>query len=110
MKTKAVRHFCHKPGEYLEFDFAGDKLGFVDPGAGEYTECSVLVCVLPFSGYTYVEALLDQTREELMHGLNNCLHILEAFQETLLVTILQHGSGKNTDMNQVLRNMPISGR
>lgn len=73
MKTKAVMHLDHKPGEFLEFDFAGDKLGYVDPDTGEYTDCSVLVCVLPFSGYTYVEALLDQTREELMHGLNNCL-------------------------------------
>jgi len=73
LKTKAVMHLEHKAGEYLEFDFAGDKLGFVDIDTGEYTECSVLVCVLPFSGYTYVEALLDQTREELMHGLNNCL-------------------------------------
>lgn len=72
-KTKAVMRLDHKPGEHLEFDFAGDKLSFVNPETGEYTECSVLVCVLPFSGYTYVEALLDQTREELMHGLNNCL-------------------------------------
>lgn len=76
MKTNAVMHFEQKPGEFLEFDFAGDKLQYVDPDTGVCTDCSVLVCVLPFSGYTYTEALLNQTREELMHGLNNCLEYI----------------------------------
>jgi len=36
-------HLEHRAGEYLEFDFAGDKLGFVDIETGEYPSKSVVL-------------------------------------------------------------------
>jgi len=69
----AVMHFDYKPGEYLQFDFAGDNMYYFDKQTGEKTLCPVLVCVLPFSSYVYVEALHSQTREQVIGGLNSCL-------------------------------------
>jgi transposase len=71
---KAVMHFEHEPAAMMMFDFAGDKLPLVDTETGEITLCPVLVCVLPFSGYTYIEALITARREQLLKGLNNCLN------------------------------------
>lgn len=70
---KAVMHFEHEPAASMMFDFAGDKIAFVDRDTGELVKCTVLVCTLPFSGYTYVEALLKANRERLLSALNNAL-------------------------------------
>lgn len=70
---KAVMHFEHEPAASMMFDFAGDKIAFVDRDTGELIKCTVLVCTLPFSGYTYVEALLAANRERLLSALNNAL-------------------------------------
>jgi transposase len=70
---KAVMHFEHDPAACLMFDFAGDKIPLVDIQTGEITKCSILVCTLPFSSYTYVEALLSANRQQLLKALNNAL-------------------------------------
>ena len=70
---KAVMLFDHEPAASMMFDFAGDKISFVDHKTGEITWCPVLVCVLPFSSYTYIEALLSAKREWLLKALNDAL-------------------------------------
>ena len=50
-------HLSHRAGDYLQVDFAGKKLHYIDVQTGEIVSCPVLICTLPFSGYTYVEAL-----------------------------------------------------
>jgi len=70
---KAVMLFDHEPAASMMFDFAGGKISIVDPQTGEITWCPVLVCVLPFSSFTYVEALLSAKRERLLQALNNAL-------------------------------------
>jgi len=72
--SHAVMHLDHKPGETLQVDFAGDKISYVDKETGLIVECPVLVCVLPYSSYMYVEALSCQGQEELVLSLNHCLH------------------------------------
>jgi hypothetical protein len=57
----------------MEADFAGSKLNYVNPFSGEIIYCPVLVCSLPFSGYTYVEALIDTKQENLFLALGRCL-------------------------------------
>jgi lambda repressor-like predicted transcriptional regulator len=39
---EAVMHFVHRPGETLQNDFAGGKLGYVEPSTGEWVVCDVL--------------------------------------------------------------------
>ena len=79
----AVMHFTHRPGEQMMVDFAGDTLSYVDRETGEIHPCQVLVCVLPFSNYTYVEALRSQKQEEFISGLSNALYYLEGSPQSI---------------------------
>jgi len=72
----AVMHFVHKPAECLQIDFAGKRLGYVEPSTGEWIWCEVLVCVMPFSHYLYVEALPSQKQGYFIAGLTRCLGFL----------------------------------
>jgi transposase len=73
---EAVMHFVHKPAECLQIDFAGTRLGYVEPSTGEWITCEVLVCVMPFSHYLYVEALPSQKQGSFIAGLTRCLGFL----------------------------------
>ena len=50
--SRATMHFTHRAGEYLEVDFAGKSLHYIDLQTGEMIVCPVLVCTLPNSSYT----------------------------------------------------------
>lgn len=69
----ASMHFSYEPGRLLQVDFAGDKLYYVDRQSGEMIFCPVLVCVLPYSGYSYVVALENASLPQFIKGLNQCL-------------------------------------
>jgi transposase len=71
--NNASMHFEYHPADMLLVDFAGDMLCYVDRQSGEVISCPVLVCVLPFSGYSYAIALPDATLPQVVHGLNQCL-------------------------------------
>lgn len=66
-------HLEHVPGGRMQVDFAGKKLSYVDMDSGELKECPVLVCALPFSGYAYVEALVDASQKKLYEALGRAL-------------------------------------
>jgi transposase len=66
-------HFDHVAGERMQVDFAGKKLSYVDKISGEITECPVLVCTLPYSGKTYVEALENASQSNLYESLSRAL-------------------------------------
>jgi transposase len=91
--SKAVMHFEHEPAASMMFDFAGDKIALVDHQTGEITWCPVLVCVLPFSGFTYIEALLSAKRERLLKALNNALSYFDGVPQ----------SAKTDNMKQIVK-------
>lgn len=72
-RKQAVMHFEHEPGKVMEFDFAGDPLSYIDRLTGEIVKCPVLICRLPFSGLTFIEALLNMKREQLITSLGHAL-------------------------------------
>lgn len=72
-QTKATMHLVHKPAEMVMVDLAGDKMHYVDPFTGELIYCPVLICVLPFSKYSFAMALPDATIPEVIKALNACL-------------------------------------
>ena len=69
----ASMHFSYVPGQMMMIDFAGDMISYIDRESGELISCPVLVCVLPYSGYSYVVALANATIPQLIKGLNQCL-------------------------------------
>lgn len=63
----------YRSGELMMVDWAGDMLSYTDRSTGELISCPVLICVLPYSGYSFVKALTDATLERLINALNDCL-------------------------------------
>lgn len=82
--NKATMHLCHNAGEYLQVDFAGKQLSYVDVTTGEVISCPVLVCTLPYSSYTYVEALPTARQEHLFEALNRCMEYLGGVPRNVL--------------------------
>lgn len=71
--NEATMHFDHKPGLKVQIDFAGSPLHYIDVSTGELVKCPVLVCVLPYSSHTYVEALVNASQEHLFAALSRCM-------------------------------------
>lgn len=71
--TQATMHLTHAPAAMVMVDFAGDKMSYVDRSTGEIILCPVLICVLPYSKYTFAMALQDATIPQVIKALNNCL-------------------------------------
>ena len=80
----ATMHFEHQAGERVQIDFAGKPLYYVDSSSGELIRCPVLVCVLPYSGYTYVEALVSASQEHLFVALGRCMSYFGGVPENAL--------------------------
>lgn len=72
-KHNATMHFEHVPGHLMQVDFAGDKLHYFDPNTGEQIDVPVFVVVLPYSGYSYVEALANASVPQVIRALNNSI-------------------------------------
>lgn len=72
-KINPVMHIEHKAGDKMFIDFAGEKQKIVDRQTGEITEVEVFVAVLGASRYTYVEAVMSQTKEDLINACQNAL-------------------------------------
>ena len=62
-KTKATMHLEHKPGDVIQVDWAGQTAHIVDTDTGELIKEYLFVAVLPYSGYSYVEAFQDMGQE-----------------------------------------------
>lgn len=94
-RNKVTMHLDHRPGEYLQVDFAGKPLHIVDPQTGEIIPCPVLVCVLPFSHYPYIEALSSSKQEQLFCALNRCLEFFGGTPRNILSDNMKQYIQKN---------------
>lgn len=79
-----VMHLEHSPGEKMEVDFAGKKLSYIDPVSKTKLECPVLICVLPYSKLTYVEALSNATQENVYGSLSRAFRYFEGVTQSVL--------------------------
>jgi transposase len=67
-----VMRFEHKPGEKMLVDFAGKTMNYTDAG-GKEIKCQVFIAILPYSGYTYTQAVLSQKQPDFIHCLQNAM-------------------------------------
>lgn len=74
---KVVGHVGHYAADQMYVDFAGDRLEVVDGMTGETKKAEVFVAVLPFSHYTYCEAVWSQRKEDLIRGCENAMQYFE---------------------------------
>jgi len=94
-QNQATMHLSHHPGDYLQVDFAGKQLHYVNIQTGEIIACPVLVCTLPFSGYTYVEVLPSARQEDMFSALNRCLEFLGGVPRNVLSDNMKQFVNKN---------------
>lgn len=80
----AVMHLEHKPGEKAEIDFAGGKMSYVNPETGEVMNCPILVAALPYSGYTYAQALPDASQKYLIPALGKCMEYFQGVPQCVV--------------------------
>ncbi len=73
LQTKeTVMHFFHKAGEKMLVDFAGKTMHYTTH-TGEKVSCQIFIAVLPFSGYTYTEAVHSQQQGDFLNCMENAL-------------------------------------
>jgi transposase len=77
-------HWEYTPGEFIQADFAGKKLFYVDPSTGEAISCDVFVAVLPASGYTFCYAVKSQRTEDFLRCINELLKYVGGVSRTIL--------------------------
>lgn len=94
-RSNSTMHLLHRAGAYLQIDFAGKQLHYVNVQTGEIITCPVLVCTLPYSGYTYVEALSSAVQEHLFCALNRCLEYIAGVPRNVLSDNMKQFVGKN---------------
>ena len=63
----------HKAAYRLSVDYSGKKIEWVDAKTGEINRAEVLVCTMPYSGYTFACAVASQKQEDFIKGINNAL-------------------------------------
>ncbi len=76
--------FVHQPAAKLMVDYSGDKLSYIDRQTGELISCDILVTVLPFSSYVYIEAVADQKQEHFASALGNTFGYLGGIPECIV--------------------------
>jgi transposase len=103
-------HFDHIAGERMQVDFAGKKLSYADKISGGLTECPVLVCTLPFSGYTYVEALENASQSNLYEALSRALSYFGGVPLNVLSDNMKQFVVKATVTSPGLMKWPNNGR
>ena len=65
-----VMHFDYRMGEKMMVDFAGKKMSYINE-EGKPVECQIFISVLPYSGYSYVEAVHTQSMEDFVSCIEN---------------------------------------
>ncbi len=106
-RLKATMHLTHQAGEFLQIDFAGKTLHYIDKQTGELIQCPVLVCTLPFSNYTYVEALASAKQEYLFAAMNNCLAFLGGVPKNILSDNMKQYVQKNSRYEYVFQDLAL---
>lgn len=84
IRRNVTMHLEHTPGERMQIDFAGATMSYTDQLTGEVVHCPVLVCVLPYSGYSYVEALPSVRQKHLFDAMNRCMSFLGGVPKNIL--------------------------
>lgn len=102
VKSKATMHIHRKPGEIMEVDWAGQTAELVDSDTGKTIPAYVFVTVLPYSGYSYVEAFLSQDQEAWIAAHVNAYNFFAGATRILVPDNLKTGVVKNTRTEIVL--------
>ncbi|HBS92106.1 MAG TPA: IS21 family transposase [Erysipelotrichaceae bacterium] len=108
--SKATMHFTHKPGVRIEVDWAGTTIPIYDLQLGEVFKAYLFVATLPFSQYSYAEALSDMKQMswisahtkmyEFFGGVTQMLYV-----DNLKTGVIKHPKNEDPVLNQSYKEM-----
>jgi hypothetical protein len=102
---------AHKVGNAVMIDFAGKHLYITNRETGEQVPGEVFVATLPFSQYTYVEACMSQTREDLIPCIANSLDFFGGVPQTIvsdnLKSAVSRSSKYEPQINKSLKDFAL---
>ena len=101
--TTVIGHVEHYAADQMYIDFAGDRLTVVDEMTGEVKKAEVFVAILPFSHYTYCEAVWSQRKEDLIKACQNAFHYFEGVVAAIVPDNLK-AAVKTSDRNEPVIN------
>ncbi len=83
--SSASFHWDHHPAEFIQADFAGDRLFYVNKQTGELIACQTFVAVLPFSGLTFCYCVPSQKTQDFAICIREMLKYFGGVPMTILV-------------------------
>ena len=101
--TTVVGHVEHYAADQMYTDFAGDRLTVVDEMTGEAKKAEVFVAILPFSHYTYCEAVWSQRKEDLIKACQNAFQYFGGVVAAIVPDNLK-AAVKTSDRNEPVIN------
>ena len=104
---KVVGHVEHYAADQMYIDFAGDRLEVVDEMTGETKKAEVFVAILPFSHYTYCEAVWSQRKEDLIKACENAMQYFEGVPAAIVPDNLK-AAVTRSDRNEPVINDDFS--
>lgn len=103
--TDPAFHWEYIPGEFIQVDFAGKKLSYVDRQTGEVISCEVFVGVLPFSGLIFCRAVASQKTADFAHCINELLKYVGGVTKTILCDNLKTAVTRADKYEPVFTNL-----
>jgi transposase len=83
--SDAAFHWDYRPGEFIQADFAGKKLSYVEMETGEVKPVEVFVSIMPFSGLIFCMAVFSQKIPDFATCINAMLKYIGGVALTILV-------------------------
>lgn len=108
--SKATMHFEHKPGIRIEVDWAGTKMPIYDLQLGTVYYAYLFVATLPFSQYSYAEALPDMKQMSWIHAHVKMFHFFGGstqmiWPDNLKTGVISHPKDDDPVLNQSYREL-----
>lgn len=108
--SKATMHFSHKPGARIEVDWAGTTVPIYDLQLGDVFKTYLFVATLPFSQYSYAEALPDMKQMSWINAHANMYRFFDGATQLLYVDnlktgVIKHPKDDDPTLNQSYKEM-----
>ena len=92
----------HKAGEQVQVDWTGKRPQWIDPMSGEIIKGELFVGTLPFSGYTYAQACIDQKMPRWIEAHIKMFEYFQGVPTLITPDNLKTGVTKNTKTQLLL--------
>lgn len=103
--TDPAFHWEYNPGEFIQIDFAGKKLSYVNKQTGEVINCQIFVAVLPYSGLIFCYAVHSQKTDDFVRCINAMIKYIGGVSKTILCDNLRTAVTKSDSYQPIFTDI-----